>query len=100
MPVDWCLFSVVHEYLVLVLGGQPSSVICKLLLVRQKNTRRRILVIWDVLVELRVLELQYFYAMVRHHAFDDVGVVAARLLKGFIEKQNLRHTAGWRPIRP
>ena len=61
MPVDWCLFSVVHEYLVLVLGGQPSSVICKLLLVRQKNTRRNILVIWDVLVELRVLELQYFW---------------------------------------
>ena len=53
----------------------------------KKYTRRSSLGIWDVLVEPRVLEPQYFYAMVRHHAFHDVSVVAARLLKGLIEQK-------------
>ena len=58
-----------HLNFVLVLGGQPSLVICKLLVVRQKSTRRNSLGIWDVLVAPRVLEVEYFYAMVRHEAF-------------------------------
>ena len=61
MPVGWCLCIVVHENSVLVLGGQTSLVVCKLLRVGQKSTRRDILGIWDVPVELRVLELQYFW---------------------------------------
>ena len=44
---------------------------------------------WDVLVEPRVLEAQYFYLMVRHQASHDVPVVAARLLQGFIEENKL-----------
>ena len=86
MPIGWCLCIVVHENSVLVLGGQTSLVVCKLLRVGQKSTRRDILGIWDVPVELRVLESQYFYFMVRHQASHDVPVVAARLLQGFIEK--------------
>ena len=69
-----------HLNFVLVLGGQPSLVICKLLVVRQKSTRRNSLGIWDVLVAPRVLEVEYFYAMVRHEAFHDVKVVVPRLL--------------------
>ena len=69
-----------HLNFELVLGGQPSFVICKLLVVRQKSTRRNSLGIWDVLVAPRVLEVEYFYAMVRHEAFHDVKVVVPRLL--------------------
>ena len=69
-----------HLNFVLVLGGQPSLVICKLLVVRQKSTRRNSLGIWGVLVAPRILEVEYFYAMVRHEAFHDVKVVVPRLL--------------------
>ena len=72
---DTCrLVPLHHLNFVLVLGGQPSLVICKLLVVRQKSTRRNSLGIWDVLVAPRVLEVEYFYAMVRHEAFHDVKV--------------------------